>query len=55
MPLQRENPRTNVDFLSKRGKSERLCVGFGLKGAERDTARRARRTGAQTHTPRPAR
>lgn len=30
-----ENPRTNVNFLSKRAKSERLCVGFEMQSAGR--------------------
>lgn len=30
-PLNVKNPRTNVDFLSRRAKSERLCVGFGMR------------------------
>lgn len=34
-PPNVKNPRTNVNFLSKRAKSERLCVGFEMQSASR--------------------
>lgn len=33
-PLNVKNPRTNVNFLSRRAKSERLCVGFETQGCQ---------------------
>lgn len=38
---KRENPRTNVFFSPKTGKSERLCVGFRCSGCWLLSTRRA--------------